>query len=240
MKKILKKLKGHIFGGLTSIQCNYGKNNRLIVLDDNGQESKTKYVKNLKIKFKGDNNTIKLYKKTKFSRVLNITCTNNNLVKIGKTTFPLGLSITRMNENNVIEIGDNAHIVHCNITCHDEKNLKVSIGDSCLMSGGITIRTSDGHSILDKDNNIINYPENIKIGNHCWIGMNSTILKGADIPDNSVLACSTVYTKASNTGEGNAIYGGIPAKVIKRDINWDIRNTDILKDVDVAKRGLPH
>ena len=53
----------------------------------------------------------------------------------------------------------------------------------------------------------------IVIGKNAWIAANSIILKGVEIGENSVIGAGSVVTK--NT-QPNAIYRGIPAKLIKK------------------------
>lgn len=51
------------------------------------------------------------------------------------------------------------------------------------------------------------------IGRGAWVGANCTLLKGAYLPENSVLAANSCLTKSMTIP--NAIYGGVPAKFIK-------------------------
>ena len=53
----------------------------------------------------------------------------------------------------------------------------------------------------------------IRIGKNCWIGAKVTILDGADIGDNTIVAAGAVV--GAGTYEGNAVYGGVPARKIK-------------------------
>ena len=46
-----------------------------------------------------------------------------------------------------------------------------------------------------------------------FIGMNSTIMPGVTINENCIIACGSVVTKDT---ESNSVYGGVPAKLIKR------------------------
>ena len=58
----------------------------------------------------------------------------------------------------------------------------------------------------------------IKIGNHVWIGINATILKGVTIGDGAIIAAGAVVNKDV---EENSLVGGVPAKVIKKNIFWE-------------------
>lgn len=53
----------------------------------------------------------------------------------------------------------------------------------------------------------------IYIGFGSWIAANSTIAKGARLPNNSVLAANSFLNKSFMTPD--SIYGGVPAKFIK-------------------------
>jgi carbonic anhydrase/acetyltransferase-like protein (isoleucine patch superfamily) len=74
--------------------------------------------------------------------------------------------------------------------------------------------------------NILNKPENISIGNHCWIGLGVLILKGAKVPNNCIIGAKSIYTKKSNQENENVIFVGSPAKVIKTGVNWNILKSD--------------
>lgn len=99
----------------------------------------------------------------------------------------------------------------------------ISIGKDCLFSWGIKIRSSDGHTIIDGETGLVsNLPSDILIEDHVWVSENVSILKGSKILRNSVVSHSAVVTKKFE--ENSVIIGGVPAKVLKRNINWDREN----------------
>lgn len=53
----------------------------------------------------------------------------------------------------------------------------------------------------------------IQIGNDCFIGAGTMILKGVQIGDNVVVGANSVVTGKL---ESNAIYAGNPAKMIRK------------------------
>ena len=53
----------------------------------------------------------------------------------------------------------------------------------------------------------------VKFGKKCWIGMNSIILPGVILGDNTVVAAGAVVTKSFP--QGYIVIGGNPAKIIK-------------------------
>lgn len=92
---------------------------------------------------------------------------------------------------------------------------RIEIGNNCLISWGGYFLDSDFHKIYCNDV-LINKNQEIIIGNHVWICMNVSILKGASIPNNCVIgAGSIVTTKLHNE---SSIY--INNKAIKTNIEW--------------------
>lgn len=89
---------------------------------------------------------------------------------------------------------------------------KIDIGDDVAIGPGVVIRDGDAHTINDQINK-----KPIVIGNHVWIGTNAQILKGVHIGDNSIIAAGSIVTKDV---EANTLVAGVPAKVIKRNVNW--------------------
>ena len=94
------------------------------------------------------------------------------------------------------------------------KNSKIIIGDNCLLSYNVHIRTIS-HNYIDKKKLILkqgNFEKTIKIGNDVWIGYGAQIMPGVEIGDGSVIAAGAVVTKDV---EPYKVVGGVPAKVIK-------------------------
>ena len=70
------------------------------------------------------------------------------------------------------------------------------------------------------DGNIINPNKPICIGNSVWIASHVDILKGSSIPDGCVLGFKSLLT--SKFKDENCIIAGIPAKILKKDIHWEV------------------
>lgn len=77
---------------------------------------------------------------------------------------------------------------------------------------------TDFHDLKEKQNPsiIINPNHEISIGNHVWIGYRTTVLKGASIPNNSVVAACSVVTKELSSE--SCVYVG--NKCVKDNIMW--------------------
>ena len=97
------------------------------------------------------------------------------------------------------------------------KNIR--FGNDCLLSWDILVMDTDEHPLYDKEHKRINPDEPIIVGNHVWIGCKCVLLKGAEIPDNTVLAAGTLLTSAFS-GEQQVI-GGNPPSILKREVRWE-------------------
>ena len=94
----------------------------------------------------------------------------------------------------------------------------IIIGDDCMFSHSICVRTTDSHSIVNEAGKRINKAQDIHIGNHVWIGMQSLILKGTIIPDNCIVGARATVSKSDF--KENSVLTGSPAKTIKTEVNW--------------------
>ena len=75
----------------------------------------------------------------------------------------------------------------------------------------------DAHDIY-VDNTLINKSKPIVFKNHCWVGCNSTILKGAIIPRDWIIAANSVITREHHMS--NTIIAGAPGKEICKNVCW--------------------
>lgn len=117
--------------------------------------------------------------------------------------------MTDTNEDATIEIGDNTRINGASI--HATK--RISIGANCLIAANVTIIDSDGHGVHPSERTLSNpEPLPVIIENNVWIGINSIILKGVRIGENSVIGAGSVVTKSI---PADCFAAGNPARVIK-------------------------
>lgn len=126
------------------------------------------------------------------------------------------LFITLMGDSSCIYIGENNTFI--DVIINICTNGKVIIRNDNMFSHHITLNQSDMHHIFDlKTGNRINYPKDIVIGNHVWVGREVEFLGGANIGDNCVVGARTV---TSSKFPNNVVLAGCPGKIIRENIIW--------------------
>lgn len=137
----------------------------------------------------------------------------SKLLLHGVTNVLTGLHIV-VNQGAVLELGSGYINSHVTIDCFK----KISIGQDVAIAKGVTLRDSNNHQIINENNDIKTiHSDPINIGDHVWIGTNAIILPGVTVGNNAVIAAGAVITK---NVPANTLVGGVPAKIIKQDINW--------------------
>ena len=108
---------------------------------------------------------------------------------------------------------------HKPLILHVRHNTTIEIGESCLISDGVEMWTTDYHQVIDiATGKRVNHDANIRIGDNCWIGRNVTINKGVAIAPNNIVGNGSLVTKSF--GESNTVIAGNPAQVRKNGITW--------------------
>ncbi|HEX2967757.1 MAG TPA: hypothetical protein VHO46_01545 [Bacteroidales bacterium] len=181
---------------------------------------KSAILKCCKFDIIGDKNKIEVNESSSLNNVTFFIRGNSNRIVIGdRVRFSRGGSIWIEDNECEAIIGENTTFEDSHIAV-TEPNSKIHIGRDCMFAYDIDLRTGDSHSIIDsRTNERINFAQNINIGNHVWIASHVSILKGVNISDNTVVATRAVVTKSFS--ENNILIGGLPAKKLKENINWD-------------------
>lgn len=134
---------------------------------------------------------------------------------IGKNCIIKNVKFWFEGNGGLVEIGNNVTIEEANISVVDQKYVK--IGDDSMISSGVTITTTDSHSIVDFKGNRQNPDKDIEIGSHVWLGANVKVLKGVSIGEHSIIGTESLVTKSVPC---YSLAAGIPAKVIRLNVDW--------------------
>lgn len=115
----------------------------------------------------------------------------------------------------VLRVGDGTFIGHnCSLHIADA----VTIGEHCLIAGGVRISDNDGHPLdpVRRRRNEAMPREAIRpvsIGDDVWIGAGAHVLKGVAIGDRSVVGAGAIVTRDVPS---DVVVAGNPARIVKR------------------------
>ena len=165
---------------------------------------------------------------------------SDNILSIGPEAILHNLSLYVRGDHNLVEIGAGCIIGpncsvrlegnHCRVKigagttmtrdihiCVQEEGMSIEIGEDCMFSNHITIRTSDSHMINDSTGKRINSPAPVVIGRHVWIAPESTILKGVTLGNNVIVGSKSLVTKSFGD---SCLIAGLPATIKKEGVSW--------------------
>lgn len=122
----------------------------------------------------------------------------------------------RLWRNSHVVIGEKTTSNGVRIVCD---NSEFTCGSDCMFSDDILIQTSDQHGIVDlSSGEIINSDYcKVTLGEHVWLGRQSTLSSRINIGSGSVIGTGSLVTKDI---EANCIAAGVPAKIIKTNHSW--------------------
>ena len=176
------------------------------------------YLKGTQIIVNGIGNTIEFGRNNHLVNSIIRINGNSNVVRLGNGNSTIGCEFWIEDSNGCIVFGDDNKVLGRTHLAETE-GMKIVLGDGCLFSTNVVFRTGDSHSILDVNSSErINHAESIVIGNHVWFGNNTTILKGVNIADDSIVATGAIVTKVFK--QKNVILAGSPAKIVKENVKW--------------------
>ncbi len=188
----------------------------------------------LEIAFRGNNNEIILHVPDlrHASRYLKMFLHSGRIVFIGDgNRIEIGVSQhlirdgleIEMQEGGRLTIGDDCWLQEnvC-IFVHGWNQASITMGQEVLIGRNSIIRNHDKHTIVNLENRTAtNPPESVVLGSHLWLTQHITILKGTHLADGCMVANLAVLSRRFD--EENCLIAGIPAKVVKHQVAWDIR-----------------
>ncbi|MFC0512654.1 acyltransferase [Mucilaginibacter angelicae] len=122
-----------------------------------------------------------------------------------------------------INVGENGQLIfgenfNMSTECALVAEKKITIGNNSGISWESLVMDTDFHHIFDENGQVFNHPKEVIIGDNVWVGCRCTILKGANLPNGSIIAAGSLVTKKL-VGE-KSIFGGNPMRVLKENITW--------------------
>ena len=154
---------------------------------------------------------------------------DNSIVIIKQNVEKIKLS-TLVYNDSLIYIGEKfANNNVTNLIASEARN--IILGDECLFSSQVVIRTSDAHRLYSIESmERINPGRSVYIGDHVWFGARVSILKGTIVHSGSVIGSDTLV--AGKEVMSNESWGGCPARLLKKKVFFDKKGSHGLRNSD--------
>jgi acetyltransferase-like isoleucine patch superfamily enzyme len=124
--------------------------------------------------------------------------------------WPVSPFIIISNPNNILFDANDINNFQTFGNYFQNSEAKIYIGKGTYIAPNVGIITVN-HNPNDLDKYLDG--KDVIIGKKCWVGMNSIILPGVELGDNTIVGAGSIVTKSFP--EGNVIIAGNPAKKIK-------------------------
>ena len=167
----------------------------------------------------GSNSIIILGDNVKFSSKNVVRCEDNSKICI-QNNCSFGQS--KLVSRNEITIG-NGSVFNDGFIAICEDETRIQIGEKCLFSSNVHMRSGNGHSLFDitSEENISEKSEHIILGNHVWVGQDTTVLFNAELEDDCVVGAKSLV---KGKHKSRSLVDGVPAKTMKENIGWNVKN----------------
>lgn len=221
-KELVKK-----YRPLVNLACStYNLRNlfRKKVSSDTSLDISCSLLKKVDLRISGKNNRIIIEDFCRLNNCSIIISGSNNTVRIGPWSTLINAEICMEDDGNEIIIGEHTRILGKTHLAAIE-GTKIVIGKDSMFSSDIHFRTGDSHSIVDMSGKRINGSEDIIIGEHVWVGTKATCLKGARVPDHSIIGACALVTGKFHTPY--CVLAGVPAKTVKENVDWSIHRVPV-------------
>jgi len=186
----------------------------------------------LDVKILGGNSDITISGCCYLENVLIEVKGNGNSLFIGDNVVIRNSIIRLQDFESKMVIGKGSTIMGATLQVVEDGRM-LTIGEDCMFSSGIEIRTSDGHSIFDSDGYRANPAKDVWVGKHVWLNKGVCVMKGTKIGDGSVIGFNSIVTKNI---PANVVAAGSPCKVIKENMHWKRERN--ISSLDISQDGI--
>ncbi len=129
----------------------------------------------------------------------------------GKAIISKGCYVCLNNKSNII-FGNN---FSCNANCIISSQKSITFGDECLIGWDCTFIDGDGHKSFGSSKR----DDTIVVGNHVWIAAKSTLLKGCNIGDGSIIGYGTIVS--GRFPEKNILIASSKSEKKRENVSWE-------------------
>lgn len=201
------------------------QNNVIEIVKQDGRHVRVKHVRGCRFIFTGDNNHVVLHEPLG-KLDLYVRVSSGVYIELQSSTQwqrkIIVLKEYGETETNKIVVGEQLKIANTVTFLLGHGGGDICIGNDCMFASNVVFQTGDFHTVFDVNTGrVLNFNDDIVVGNHVWLATGCMLLKGANIADNSVVGARSIVNKKFD--KPNVVIAGAPAKIVKENVNWDVR-----------------
>ena len=185
---------------------------------------------------------------------------SRNIVVIGQNSLVRGLVRMHADDCATVLAGDNKQPAIFNITHWSKgtttfigrettsngsqlvlmgQGASILIGEDCMFSTGIWVKTSDMHAIVDlASGEMINSDgtnARVQIGTHAWIGQNALVVQSLSIGAGAILGANSFLNRSI---PDCALFAGTPARQLREGVTWLRSHRLVSDELEVVRNRL--
>ena len=142
---------------------------------------------------------------------------DGSCIFIGSRSVVKAVVFAVVGKGNLVALGRGVTWESGVAVCMPE-NQFILVGDDCMLSNNVMLRTDDSHGIFDLETKSrLNLPAPVILERHVWLGNGARCNKGARIGTGTVVGGASVV---SGTLEPNCVYAGVPARKKREKTIW--------------------
>jgi acetyltransferase-like isoleucine patch superfamily enzyme len=170
-----------------------------------------------RISIKGRGSVVILGEHSRLYRTTISVTGEGNCVYMGPRCVVKAVAIPLVGDGNLVALGRGVTWQSGSAICTPGNQL-ILVGEDCMISNSVMLRTDDSHAIFDAaTKKRLNPPAPVILERHVWLGNGARCNKGSRVGTGTVVGGASVV---SGTLEPNCVYAGIPARKKRENIVW--------------------
>lgn len=145
---------------------------------------------------------------------------------LGERIIILQGILLSVSKNAVLRIGNNVRFNE-RVIIHSKES--ITIDDNSGLGWNTQVLDTNFHYLIN--NGKLDYRNApVFIGRNVWVANNVSIMKGAYLPDYTVVASNSLVNKSFKEIGDHCLIGGVPAKFLSSGVEWQL-----MKDLEIDK-----
>jgi carbonic anhydrase/acetyltransferase-like protein (isoleucine patch superfamily) len=213
-----------VYGGLDSAEIEkYG-----IHVENIGRKSNKVFVRqeprqgapDVRVRFFAEGGEVYIDGSTQVRGLVRVHADNCVTIIGGDNKQASPFNITHWSRRTVVVIGRGTSSNGAQLVAMGEGAV-ILIGDDCMFSTGIWVKTSDMHAMVDLETGAMvnrnNNAGDVEIGRHVWIGQDVLVTHGVRLGSGSIFGAKSLVRESAPDA---TVWAGVPARQLRENVTW--------------------